>query len=36
MAPQLAPPEIRDAIHKIQRRFASHVAVRMLDSETQA
>jgi pimeloyl-ACP methyl ester carboxylesterase len=36
MAPQSAPPEIRDAIHKIQKRFAAHVAVHILESETQA
>jgi pimeloyl-ACP methyl ester carboxylesterase len=36
MVPASLPPEIKDGILKYQRRFASHVAVHILDSETES
>ena len=36
MVPQGASAEIRDAMLRVQRRFAAHIAVHVLDSETQA
>jgi hypothetical protein len=36
MVPQAALAEIRDAMLRVQRRLAAHMAVHVLDSETQA